>query len=104
VLQGVHRVFFISQAREKVASQSAANYHPQSSFWENSSICSLQPKRLSLFFLHKKSLKTHIDKLKVALCLFGFGVVSFLKACLVVCPIVCTISRFLKKLLHKCSL
>lgn len=102
MLYGIRQIFYISNAQKDFSIRNVKQPSP-SSISEKSTITSMAPSKISIFFLYRKSLKNNIDKLNVALCLFGFGVFSTVKAFFLICPLVSLISKLANKLAKKCS-
>lgn len=103
MLNGIRRGFFCSQAQQAFMDNHALSDTTNVSFWEKSTISSLVYEKHSIFFEHKKSLKMHVTKIKVALCVFCFGVFSSVKAFFIMCPLLITAGKFLNKIINKCS-
>ena len=100
MLSGVKRIFYVSHAQK---SSLITQQKPVASklFWEKTTLSSIGPSRSSFFFTHRGVLINNLNKLKIALCLFGFGVFSATKAFFVVCPLICIITRFFNNLIKR---
>jgi hypothetical protein len=100
MLTGPQRVFFVVPITNEIVPSHSSKQVPQS-FWQQSSLTSLQPSKLSIFFIHRKAIKAALNKLQVALCLFSFGIFSFLKSLFLVCPLIFFISNLIKIILNR---
>jgi hypothetical protein len=100
MLSGIKRIFYVSHAQKSslITQQKSV---ASRLFWEKTTLSSIGPSRPSFFCTHRGVLINNLNKLKIALCLFGFGVFSATKAVFVVCPLICVITRFLNNTINR---